>query len=159
MNALAAEIAETERQIAAVDRVFEDRIESAQKEMMATIRSAASDADAAKSSLRLRLSHLKAAMADGSQIGAPKSMQQLPELTQGRTSRPTARELILRALRDQGPLSTNALDGIVIQQGGWTKAASDKAKLLAKRDGLATNEKRIWSITAQGEEELSKFGP
>lgn len=158
MSALAAEIAETERQIAAVDRVFEDRIEAAQKEMMATIRSAASQADAAKSSLRLRLSHLKAATTDGAQIELPKSVQHLPEVAKGRSSRATARELILKALRDQGPLSTNALDVVVIQQGRWTKAASDKAKLLAKRDGLATNEKRIWSITTKGEEELSKFG-
>lgn len=158
MSSLAAEIAETESRIAAIDQGFEERVRTAHAELTSRVLTFALEADKAKAGLRLRLSHLRAA-ADGSETITDCSTSEQTDVEPVRHPRPTARELILRALRDRGPLSSNVLDTVVISDGGWTKAAADKAKLLSKRDGLTTSAKRIWSITPKGLEEVSKFGP
>lgn len=73
--------------------------------------------------------------------------------------RPSAKELILTALRDRGPLSTSTLDEVIMKEGGWTKLAADKAKMFSKRDGLTTSDKRIWSTLAKGKAELLQIEP
>ena len=63
-----------------------------------------------------------------------------------------AREVILRALLE-GSLHATDVDTAVIRE-GWTKAASEKAKSLLRREGLVAAVKRRWSITPRGRKAL-----
>lgn len=73
------------------------------------------------------------------------------------TPRKSAADLILAKLaRSRTSVPTGELDDIVIGE-GLSKAASEKAKYLLKKDGYATAEKRRWSITQEGRRKLNGF--
>lgn len=111
--------------------------------------------------LRIRLSGLEvaASASPGSQRAA---IQAIPSdgLSQGGldhddATRKSAADLILGKLaRSRTPVPTGELDNIVIGE-GLTKASSDKAKYLLKKDGYATAVKRRWSITEEGRKRLN----
>ena len=159
MSSLADEILETESRIARLDQDLSDEIRRIQDEAGNKVLASVRKSDALKAGLRLRLSHLRAAHADEPE----KAQREDEEVPPGNTpasdeGKPTAKELILTALRDRGPLSTNALDEVVMGA-GWSKFAADKAKTLSKRNGFTTSDKRIWSITPKGRNEVSQIGP
>ncbi|MEE7490408.1 hypothetical protein [Methylobacterium oryzae] len=104
------------------------------------------DADARKASLLVRISHLQALVADSPPA---ESMDANPEPRQSGLS---ATDVILTALLE-GPMSSNALDKAVMDQ-GLRKASAEKAKWVCRTKGWATHAKRIWTITPQGRDKI-----
>ena len=159
MSSLADEIKETEGRIAHLDQDAAAEIRKVQTEAGDKILAVIKKTDALKAGLRLRLSHLKAAQA-GETADPPFESAEASSnaVMLVEEAKPSAKELILTALRDRGPLSSNALDAVVMGA-GWSKFAAEKAKTLSKRNELTTSDKRIWSITAKGKKEISQIGP
>lgn len=115
--------------------------------------------------LRIRLAGLEVAASASS--GHPRSEgETVPSsavlnngLVQDDAPRKSAADLILGKLaRSRTPVPTGDLDDIVIGE-GLSKAASEKAKYLLKKEGYATAEKRRWSITKEGRKKLNGLPP
>lgn len=100
---------------------------------------------------RVRLAALQSArsMIDGIEIGHAEDepvMSPIPH-RQG-----TVADFILDMLAEADhPISSRDIDERVMST-GRTKAASDKAKMLIKRNGWASVTKRLWIITDSGRE-------
>lgn len=79
---------------------------------------------------------------------SPKTVTVAPAKQRGTM---TVTEFILDLLERSSPIAARDIDEAVIAS-GWSKAASDKARVGLKKDGFATAEKRMWSITDKGKE-------
>ena len=154
MSYLTDEIADVQRRLEAIDQAIETRVRKIQDDATTAIVQAMRDSDDEKTGLRVKLAHLIAAAGGSGPVERPKTIEADASLGAAPSTRRTAGETILEELAKQGPLSSNALDKAVMAE-GWSKFAAEKAKVVQKKNGLIINEKRIWSLTPEGQAKVS----
>ncbi|WAJ28475.1 hypothetical protein [Antarcticirhabdus aurantiaca] len=148
MSGLASEIEQAEAEVAELASRLANafaRIDAdAHEKRLAVIQ----ETDQEREALNSRLHHLRSALREAK----PRTLVVAPK-SKAKPSRSPS-EIILALLAGAtDPVPTSEIDAAVIS-GGWTKAASEKAKTRLRDQGLIHSEKRRYTITEKGKEEI-----
>ena len=148
---LSKELKKAQTQLASAGREAEEKIQKIQEKSFAGIREALTDFGKSISALSVRIARLREIQSGETAPRGPHSASAQRRMAKVKSadSKPSAGELILRALAENGSMPSAALDAVVMDA-GWTKAAAEKSKQILKKHGEVSAQKRVWSITEMG---------